>query len=254
MERIAIPRHLDRVSPVFDVARNVQIFEVEDCRARREEERPLHSGDPYLRAKEVQECRVTTIICGAISRALDTALHLMGISVLSFMRGQIDEVAGAFAEGWLSDPVFLMPGCYGRPRCRRRPLRRNAGDHSAKGGNMKIAVTSADGTIEGAIDERFGRCRKFVVYETGSKGSRVFDNTTNLGLAQGAGIQTAQNIVRAGAEAVISGHVGPKAFQVLKTAGIEIYMASNMSVGEALTRFEEGRLTKLAGADVEGHW
>ncbi len=119
---------------------------------------------------------------------------------------------------------------------------------------MKVAVTSIDGTMKGAIDERFGRCRKFVVYEAESKTSNVVDNIANLNLPQGAGIQTAQNVVNAGAQAVISGHVGPKAFQVLRAAGIDVYSASNMSVAEALTRYEEGRLTKLSGADVQGHW
>lgn len=119
---------------------------------------------------------------------------------------------------------------------------------------MKVVVTSIDGTMEGAVDERFGRCRKFVMYEAESKTSSVIDNVSNLNLAQGAGIQTAQNVVNADARVVISGHVGPKAFKVLRAAGIDVYSASSMSVAEAITRYEEGRLTKLDGADVEGHW
>lgn len=125
---------------------------------------------------------------------------------------------------------------------------------SKEGGPMKIAVTSIDGTLEGSVDERFGRCKKLVVYDPERKTVEVVDNKANMGAAQGAGIQTAQNVVNAGAGTVISGHFGPKAFQVLKAAGVEIYQAANVTVAEALKRFEQGRLGKLTGADVDSHW
>lgn len=255
MERIGISQHSGRISPVFDVAGSLQVFKIEDRRARPGEERRLYNKDVYLRAREVSTCDITTVICGAVSRPLEVALSLLGMAVIAFVRGCTEEVADAFAKGTLGNQAFLMPGCRrsarrtGRlfcPRTDRNTVR--------KGGVMKVAVTSIDGTIEGALDERFGRCRKLVVYEAESKASSVIDNATNLNLPQGAGIQTAQNIVKAGVQAVISGHVGPKAFQVLSAAGVNIYSASNMSVGEALTRFEEGRIARLSGADVESHW
>lgn len=123
-----------------------------------------------------------------------------------------------------------------------------------EGGSMKIAVTSMDGTLEGSVDERFGRCKKLVVYDPQTKTVEVVDNKANMGMAQGAGIQTAQNVVNAGAKTVISGHYGPKAFQVLKAAGVEIYQAANVTVAEALRRFDQGQLDKLTGADVDSHW
>lgn len=125
---------------------------------------------------------------------------------------------------------------------------------SKPGGSMKIAVTSINGTLEGAVDERFGRCKKLVVYDPETKAVEVVDNVSNMGMAQGAGIQTAQNVVNAGAKTVISGHFGPKAFQVLNAAGIDIYTAADVTVAEALKRFEEGQLKRLVGADVDSHW
>jgi len=117
-----------------------------------------------------------------------------------------------------------------------------------------IAVTSVDGTLDGKLDERFGRAQKIMVYDPATKDSRVIDNKLNMSASQGAGIQTAKNIIDAGAKIVISGHVGPNAFNVLKAAGIEMYTASNMSVREALKAFEDGKLINLTGADVGGHW
>jgi predicted Fe-Mo cluster-binding NifX family protein/predicted DNA-binding protein (UPF0251 family) len=119
---------------------------------------------------------------------------------------------------------------------------------------MKIAITSADGTLDGMVDERFGRAKKIVVVDDGTNDQETVDNVTNMNAAQGAGIQTAQNIIKAGAKAVISGHLGPNAFRVLSTAGVEVFTASGITVREALEAYRNGKLSKLAGADVEGHW
>lgn len=119
---------------------------------------------------------------------------------------------------------------------------------------MRIAITSVDGTLEEKVDERFGRARKIILYDMETKEYTVIDNSVNLNAAQGAGIQTAQNVIRSGANAVISGHFGPKAVQVIQMAGLDIYSATNMSVKEAVEGFEKGKLEKLSGADVESHW
>lgn len=119
---------------------------------------------------------------------------------------------------------------------------------------MRIAITSMDGTLEGKVDERFGRARRIILYDVETKEYSVIDNGTNLNAAQGAGIQAAQNVVRSGAKAIISGHFGPKAFQVIQMAGLDVYSATNMSVKEAIEGFETGKLEKLSGADVQSHW
>ncbi len=123
-----------------------------------------------------------------------------------------------------------------------------------KGGSMKIAITSVDGTMEGLVDERFGRSKKLIIYDPETRSFEVIDNTQNLNAAQGAGIQSAQNAINAGVRIVISGHLGPNAFKVLGSAGIPVYPVSNKTVAEAIKEFEEGKLTKLTGPDVEGHW
>ncbi len=119
---------------------------------------------------------------------------------------------------------------------------------------MKIAVTSIDGTLDGMVDERFGRAKKIVVVETGTNGQETVDNLTNMNAAQGAGIQTAQNVIQSGAQVVISGHLGPNAFRVLSAAGVEVFTAPGMTVRGALEAYKDGKLSRLAGADVEGHW
>jgi predicted DNA-binding protein (UPF0251 family)/predicted Fe-Mo cluster-binding NifX family protein len=152
-----------------------------------------------------------------------------------------------------------IPPCGWRQMCRhgwkeRGALQKGDGSSVKRGGTMKVAVTSVDGSMNGMVDERFGRSRKLVVYDRENKAHTVIDNSTNMGAAQGAGIQSAQNVVNSGASAVISGHLGPNAFKVLQTAGVDIYAVSGKTVGEAIRAYEEGGLTKLTGPDVQGHW
>lgn len=119
---------------------------------------------------------------------------------------------------------------------------------------MKIAISSVDGTLAGPVDERFGRCKKFVLYNKETKQFDVIDNATNMNSPQGAGIQSSQNVVNAGAKAVISGHLGPNAFRVLQEAGVDVFTTTGTTVAEAIKAFEEARLSKLASPDVQGHW
>jgi predicted Fe-Mo cluster-binding NifX family protein/predicted DNA-binding protein (UPF0251 family) len=118
----------------------------------------------------------------------------------------------------------------------------------------RIAITSSDGTLDGTVDERFGRAKNIVVIDLDTSGKDTIDNTANLGAPQGAGIRTASNIIEAGARTVISGHLGPNAFRVLSAAGVEVYTAPNLTAREALESYKRGTLSRLAGADVDGHW
>lgn len=156
-----------------------------------------------------------------------------------------------------------IPPCGWRHICRHGWHKKNGSYRTYKngkvlieeqGGAMKIAITSVDGTVQGMVDERFGRCRKFIIYDTDTKTHIVVDNTLNIGAAQGAGIQSAQNIINSGAKVVISGHLGPNAYRVLQAAGIEIYTVSNMTAAQAIKAYEQGRLQKLTSPDVDGHW
>lgn len=122
------------------------------------------------------------------------------------------------------------------------------------GKKMRIAITSTGDTLESLIDERFGRAKKIVIYDTDSDSYELIDNSLNLSLAQGAGIQTAQNIVNQGVRAVISGHFGPNAVRVLNAASVEIYQALGMTVAQAIDKFKQGKLERLYGPDKSPHW
>ncbi|MBN1808338.1 MAG: NifB/NifX family molybdenum-iron cluster-binding protein [Planctomycetes bacterium] len=119
---------------------------------------------------------------------------------------------------------------------------------------MKVAVTSQGKDMESQVDPRFGRAQYFLVVDTETGESQVVDNQQNLNAPSGAGIQAAQNIVNAGAEAIITGNVGPKAYMVLSTAGIKVYLSGSVTVSQAVQEFKNGKLEETGGANREGHW
>ena len=119
---------------------------------------------------------------------------------------------------------------------------------------MKVAVAASGRDMNAPLDPRFGRAAAFVVYDTDGDSFEVVDNTMNLNAAQGAGVQTAQNVAATGALAVIGSNFGPKAVQVLQAAGIKMYLCSASTVGAALGQFKAGQLTEASGANVRSHW
>jgi predicted Fe-Mo cluster-binding NifX family protein len=119
---------------------------------------------------------------------------------------------------------------------------------------MKLAVTSSGDALESTVDQRFGRAAWIVVYDTASRQSTAVDNSRGMDAAQGAGIQAAEAVSRLGAECLITGHCGPKAFRALAAAGIKVYTGAGGTVAEAIAAFESGKLAQAAAADVEGHW
>ena len=119
---------------------------------------------------------------------------------------------------------------------------------------MKIAITSQGTSLDSPVDPRFGRAKHFVLADTESGDFTSHDNAQNLNAPQGAGIQAAQAVARLGAEAVLTGHVGPKAFAVLKAANIIVYTGASGTVREAIDCLKSGKLQAAKTADVEGHW
>jgi predicted Fe-Mo cluster-binding NifX family protein len=119
---------------------------------------------------------------------------------------------------------------------------------------MKIAITSQGADMASETDPRFGRAKFFIVVDTETGGFAPHDNAQNLNAAQGAGIQAAQNVIELGAEALVTGNVGPKAFSALQAGNTKIYVGATGSVEHALEQFKAGQLECVTEANVEGHW
>jgi predicted Fe-Mo cluster-binding NifX family protein len=118
--KVAVPVWQGRVSPVFDVAGQLSVVELADGVELWRHDCPLPSAEPEQRAAQLSELQVETLICGAISRALEALLTENGIKVYGRICGNVDEVLKAFAAGTLGDAQYAMPGCCGGRRRRFR--------------------------------------------------------------------------------------------------------------------------------------
>jgi len=119
----------------------------------------------------------------------------------------------------------------------------------------KIAVSSEGPNLDDRVDPRFGRAAGFVIVDADTLASDYIDNGSSQVLAQGAGIQAAEIVARSGAAVVLTGFVGPKAFQALTAAGIQIGQElENMSVREAVEQYRQGRVSIAQQPNREGHW
>ena len=64
---------------------------------------------------------------------------------------------------------------------------------------MKVAITSTGNSIESMLDERFGRCSYFVIYNTESKSTEIVPNP-NKDAENGAGPASLQLVASHNAE------------------------------------------------------
>lgn len=113
--KVAVPDWKGRVSPVFDVARQVLLVDLDGEDNGRRYLENLGSLGPHDRARRLAELKVNVLVCGAISWPLETLVAASGIRVISLVCGEVEEVVRAFREGTLETERFAMPGC-----CRKR--------------------------------------------------------------------------------------------------------------------------------------
>jgi len=136
-------------------------------------------------------------------------------------------------------------------------LQMDGADTGSKGGQtreMKIAVTTEGNDLSSPIDSRFGRAPKFLVVDTETMRFGVIANTQSLDLAQGAGIQSAQNVLVHKPDAILTGNCGPKAFRVLKAAGVKVVVGVKGRIADAIHDYLDGKYAEATEANVEGHW
>lgn len=119
---------------------------------------------------------------------------------------------------------------------------------------MKIAISTSGKEMSAPMDDRFGRAKGFIIYDTETGSHEFIDNKQNLEAAQGAGIQSAKRVIDAGVSALITGNVGPKAYSALSAAGVEMFLKQGGTVEEAVKAYTSGSLEKTSGANVESHW
>ncbi|MGB9791364.1 MAG: NifB/NifX family molybdenum-iron cluster-binding protein [Thermacetogeniaceae bacterium] len=117
---------------------------------------------------------------------------------------------------------------------------------------MKIVISASGRDLESMLDPRFGRCPYFLVIDTETEECQPVPNPGMMA-GGGAGIQAAQEVVRQGAKAVITGQCGPNAYDVLRSAGVKILQAPVEPVRQVLERYRRGELEELTAPGPAHH-
>ncbi len=86
---------------------------------------------------------------------------------------------------------------------------------------MKVAITSTGNTLESKIDERFGRCAFFVIYDTETKATEYIPNP-HKDVESGAGPAAVQLVASRGAKKVVAGEFGMKIKSLLDSLKIQM--------------------------------
>ncbi|MCI0511593.1 NifB/NifX family molybdenum-iron cluster-binding protein [candidate division KSB1 bacterium] len=112
---------------------------------------------------------------------------------------------------------------------------------------MKIAITAANTDLQSPIDPRFGRALYFILVDPQTLTFETLENS-GVAAAHGAGIQAAQLLSSHGVTTLITGQVGPNAFQTLTAAGIQIFQTLSGTVAQAIEAFKAGQLPAITQA------
>lgn len=109
---------------------------------------------------------------------------------------------------------------------------------------MKICITSQAENLDSALDGRFGRCAYFIIYDTET---REFDSIANpyVNESGGAGIKAAELVASKNVSVVLIGNIGPKAFDVLKTANVSIISGLSGNVKEIIEKYRNKELKAM---------
>ncbi len=114
---------------------------------------------------------------------------------------------------------------------------------------MKICITSQGANLDSQVDSRFGRCQYFIIADTDTLEFEAVGNP-NVESMGGAGIQSAQLVASKKIKAVVTGNVGPNAFQTLKAAGIEVFTGASGTAKEAIEKYKKGEFKAASNPSV----
>lgn len=112
---------------------------------------------------------------------------------------------------------------------------------------MKIAIPIINkNDSKYKINDKFGRCRFFYVYDIDNNSNSIIDNDDNIRSAHGSGVQTSSMLAQNGIGAVIVKQIGPKAQDILLKSNIKIYEYKDYNnINDLIEMYKNNQLKEL---------
>jgi predicted Fe-Mo cluster-binding NifX family protein len=117
---------------------------------------------------------------------------------------------------------------------------------------MKIAISATGQHKESLLDRRFGRCNYFLIFNTETGDYKVISNN-GVSSGGGAGIAAASQVIEENVSAIITGSLGPNAFELIDKAGIKAYSCEALPVFEVVEMFQKNQLSEISSAGNAHH-
>jgi predicted Fe-Mo cluster-binding NifX family protein len=117
---------------------------------------------------------------------------------------------------------------------------------------MKMAISSFGPDLNSQVDPRFGRAVYLLIIESDTMEYEAWENP-NVAKAGASGIQTVQMVSDKGVQVVLTGNVGPNAFDALSEVGVEVITGVRGTVGSAVERYLQGQLQPAVHTTVRPH-
>lgn len=227
--KIAISTEGGNVSAHFGRCPSYTIADVENGKVVRVEEIPNPGHEPGFLPRFLAQKGVSVVIAGGMGPRAQALFAQNSIKTVTGIQGEVRSILARYVSGQLQAGQDLCE--HPQETCLDEP----AGQEKAMAAGTRLCVTAQGPTLQDKIDQRFGRAAYFLFIDPETGAVEPVKNT-NVEVAHGAGIQSAQLVANKNTGLLITGQVGPKARQVLDGAGIQIYTQEEGTVEEALTK------------------
>lgn len=109
---------------------------------------------------------------------------------------------------------------------------------------MKIAISATGKTVENLLDMRFGRCEYFQIHDIENGEVKVLENE-GQNASGGAGIAASNQLIEEKIDVIITGNLGPNAFEIIEKEGVKAYKCSNIAISSVLEKYKNGELEEI---------
>lgn len=109
---------------------------------------------------------------------------------------------------------------------------------------MKIAISSSGITKDDMLDVRFGRCEYFQIHDTETNEVKILENE-GKNASGGAGIAASNQLIDEKVDVIITGSLGPNAFEIIDKSGIKAYKSEGIEISKVLEKFKKGELEEI---------
>ena len=117
---------------------------------------------------------------------------------------------------------------------------------------MKIVISSTGKTSENLLDMRFGRCEYFQIHDTESGEVQILENK-GQNSSGGAGIVASNQLIEEKVDVIITGNLGPNAFELIEKAEIKAYKCRSIAISLVLEKYNKGELVEIKMSGPANH-